>query len=116
MQNWKKIRLELAQSPDFPTGSVGRAYLMRLPLDDDDLLDEASLLNSPRLATVRRHWSADRDEKGVVQKIDGAWAMRCNGTSARKFSLDGRPIRLGQKVSVVEADGAVLTFRVASIR
>lgn len=116
MVNWKNIRLELAQSPEFPTGSVSRAYLLRLPLDDNDFLDEGALLNSPLLATVRRHWSADPDETGLVQKVDGAWALSCNGASARMLRLDGRPIRLGQQVSIVEPDGAVLALRIASIR
>ncbi len=116
MNRWKDIRLELAQSPDFPTGSVSRAYLIRVPLDDKDLVDEGALLKSPSLATVRRHWSTDPDEIGVIHKADGAWAMSRNGTPARTFRFDGRPIRLGQKVSVVEPNGAVLTLRIASIR
>lgn len=116
MINWKNIRLELEQSPEFPKGSVSRAFLLRLPLDDNDLVDEEALLNRPRLAIVRRHWSNDPDEAGFVQKVDGALAMSLSGTSARMLRLDGRPIRLGQRVSVVEPDGAVLGFRIASIR
>ena len=116
MNNWKRIRLELAQSPEFPTGSVSRAYLIQLPLDDDDLLDEGELSKTPHLATVRRHWATDPDEAGLVQKIENAWAMTCNGTPARMLRLDGRPIRLGQQVSVVEADGAALEFRITGIR
>jgi hypothetical protein len=42
--------------------------------------------------------------------------MRCNGTADRRLELDGRPIRLGQQLSIVEANGATLPFRVASIR
>lgn len=116
MNNWKNIRLELAQSPEFPSGSVSRTYLLRLPLDDNDLVDEGALIKSPYMATVRRHWSTDPDEAGLVQKVNGALAISCNGTPARLLSLDGLPIRLGQRVSVVEPDGAVLAFRVASIR
>ena len=116
MSNWKNIRLELARSPEFPTGSVSRAYLLRLPLDDNDLVDEGAFLKSPPLATIRRHWSSDPDEIGLVEKADGAWAMRCNGTPARMLRLDGRRIRLGQEVTVIEPDGAVLPFWIASIR
>jgi len=116
MHNWKKIRLELAHGPEFPMGSVSRAYLVQLPLDDNDLVDEGELLKNPHLAIVRRHWAADPDEAGLVQRVDDVWAMRCNGTSARMLKLDGRPIRLGQQVSVVEPDGAILAFRIAGIR
>ena len=116
MDNWKNIRLELSKSPRFPVGSVSRAYLLRLPLDDNDFVDEAALLNSPCLATVRRHWSSDPDEAGLIKKVDGALAMSCDGTSARMLRLDGRPMRLGHQVSVAEPDGAVLAFRIASVR
>jgi hypothetical protein len=116
MNYWKNIRLELARTKEFPRGSVSRTYLLRLPLDDNDLLDEAAILERPRLATVRRHWSNDPDQAGLIQLVDGGLAMACNGTPPRMLRLEGRPIRLGQRVSVVEPDGAVLTFRIASIR
>ena len=32
---WKVIRLELASNWEFPKGSAGRSYLIRLPLTDD---------------------------------------------------------------------------------
>ena len=47
MHNWKSIRLEIAQSAEFPTGSVSRAYIVRLPLDDRDLVDEDALVKTP---------------------------------------------------------------------
>jgi hypothetical protein len=116
MNNWKNIRLELARTPGFPAGSVSRAFLLRLPLDDHDQVDERELLKSPHLATARRHWSTEPDEVGLVHKLDGALAMSCNGASPRMLRIDGRPIRLGQQVSVLEPDGTVLAFKIASIR
>ena len=41
--NWKTIRLELAATREFPTGSAGRAFLLRLPLRDDGSIDEAEV-------------------------------------------------------------------------
>ena len=73
-------------------------------------------MKNPRLATVRRHWAADADEAGFIQKVDGGLAMNCNGTAARMLKLEDRPIRVGQRVSVVEPDGAVFELRIASIR
>lgn len=114
--NWKSIRLELGSTGQFPAGSVSRAYLLRLPLDDQDLIDEAAFLRAPSKATVRRHWSTEPDEAGLVLWLDDSWSMRCNGMPDRMLQLDGRPLRLGQQISVVEPTGAVLPFRIASIR
>lgn len=116
MDNWKNIRLELAPSDDFPAGSVSRAYLVRLPLDDGDAVDRTAFLESPHKATVRRYWSSEPDEAGLVLHAKGGWTMRCDGRAERSLKLEGRPLRLGQLIPVVEADGAILPFRVASVR
>lgn len=116
MKNWKNIRLELGSTRDFPRGSVSRGYLIRLPLSDCDAVDPVGFESSPHLATVRRYWSTEPDEAGVVIRDGDRWALRCNGSPDRRLELDRRPIRLGQQVAVVEPDGATLPFRVASIR
>jgi hypothetical protein len=116
MSNWRDIRLELARTKEFPAGSVSRGYLIRLPLNDDDVVDQDAFNRNPYKAIVRRYWSTEPDEAGIVLAVDGDWAMRCNGTLDRRLDLNGRAIRLGQQISVVEADGAILPFRVASVR
>lgn len=114
--NWRSIRLELGNTPDFPDGSVGRAYLIRLPLDGDDAIDESELLANPSKATVRRHWSTDPDQHGKIVRSGFDWAMRCDDKPERLLRLSGIPLRLGQRVSIVEPNGAVLPFNVASVR
>lgn len=116
MSNWKSIRLELARTKDFPAGSVSRAYLVRLPLDDNDLIDEQALQSSPHRATVRRYWSTEPDESGVIVRMDGGWAMQCNGSPVRMLELDDRPMRLGQDIAVEDQGGTLLPFRIAGIR
>jgi len=113
--NWKNIRLELASTEEFPAGSVSRAYLIALPLDDQDTVDEAAVVRSPNRATVRRHWSTDPDESGLVMRYDGRWYLNCDGKE-RVLDLDSQPVRLGTRVTVVETDGKVFPFRVASVR
>ena len=113
--NWKSIRLELGSTGEFPGGSVSRAYLVRLPLDDHDTVDEDALRLNPMRATVRRHWSTEPDEKGLITRADGHWSMSCEGKS-RLLQLGSRAVRLGARVSVVEPNGDVLPFRVASVR
>ena len=116
VSNWKNIRLELARTNEFPAGSVSRAYLVRLPLDDNDLVDEKALQRSPQRATARRFWSTEPEESGLVARIEGGWAMHCNGSPVRMLALDGRPIRLGQHIAVEEPGGVLLPFRIAGIR
>jgi hypothetical protein len=116
MSNWKNIRLELATTAQFPAGSVSRGYLIRLPLADSDCVDRTAFEQNPHRATVRRYWSTEPDEAGIVEEAAGGWAMRCNGSAERMLLLEDLPIRLGQLVSVVEVDGERLPFRIASIR
>ena len=116
MDNWKNIRLELARTESFPTGSVSRAYLIQLPVDDQYKVDKVELARSPARARVRRHWAVDPDERGVLVPIGDEWAMRCNGNPDRFFQLNGHAIRLGQHISIVEHDGTVLPFKITSVR
>lgn len=116
MSNWKNIRLELGRTTEFPGGSVSRGYLIRLPLNDDDLVDRAAFGRSPHQATARRYWSTEPDEAGLIHDVDGAWAMRCKGLRDRMLLFGGRPIRLGQMVSVIETSGQELPFTIASVR
>ena len=113
--NWRSIRLELDRTNEFPAGSVSRAYLLRLPLDDFDMVDRAALATFPSKATVRRHWSTEPDENGVVVQAAEHWSLRCDGKD-RRLCLDLQPVRLGGRMSVVEADGSVLPFKIASVR
>ena len=114
--NWKSIRLELGRTEDFPAGSVSRAFLINLPLDDHDVVDASAMASMPTRATVRRHWSVEPDERGRIVPLGTKWVMRCHGKPDRVFRLDGTPIRLGQQVSVIEPDGTVLPLKVASVR
>ena len=116
MSNWKNIRLELAKTVQFPAGSVSRGYLIRLPLGDNDRIDRTAFERDPHRATVRRYWSTEPDEAGLVHQTGGAWTMRCNGSAERMLLLGDLPIRLGQLVSVSDPEGDTLPFRVASIR
>lgn len=111
---WKTIRLELAGTRDFPAGSVSRGYLIRMPLNDDGSIDEATLARNPQRATVRRFWSTEPDESGRVVRENGHWALRCNGKPDRLLSL-GSPVFEPSKKVVLAGDGAPLPFRVASV-
>lgn len=114
--HWSTIRLELASTGEFPTGSVSRAFLVQVPLDDFDVVDTVALAGNPSRATVRRHWSTEPDECGRLIPAGSNLAVRCPGKPDRVLQFDGTPMRLGQQVSVIDPDGKVLPLRVSSIR
>jgi hypothetical protein len=116
MNAWKTIRLELDRTPDFPTGSVSRAFLLRVPLDGDGRIDEAVFRTAPERATIRRHWSNEPDESGRLERLEGSWVMRCGGNANRALKLIGSTLRLGEPILVVDSTGDTLPFRIASIR
>lgn len=112
--NWKKIRLELADTRDHPRGSVSRGYLIYAPLDGTGRVDGTSLAQAPHRAVVRRFWSTEPDEKGELAWVDGRFVFRCPGKPDRVL-LNGTPLQVGAKVDVLEGEGDPLPFRVASI-
>jgi hypothetical protein len=115
--NWKTIRLELGQTPEHPSGSPGRAYLIRLPLEDDGSVDVAALKSRPAQATVRRFWPSQPDRIGLVEQLEGGLTLRFNGADCGPIvaTLEHRALRLGEEVRITEADGKRLPFRVANI-
>ena len=126
---WKVIRLELASNWQFPRGSAGRSYLMRLPLGDDGAIDSASLESQPVRATVRRYWPNEADMVGQLVHTGPGYAIRyemngsrVNGTQFngsaddRLFQFDVDAIRIGEEVSLTEPDGHVARFRIADIQ
>lgn len=114
--NWRSIRLELGSTGKFPAGSVSRAFLIRLPLDDADGVDEGAYLQNPTRATVRRHWATEADQGGVLVPSGHDWKLRCGDQPDRILKLNGTPLRLGLRVSMLEPDGTVLPLRIASIK
>lgn len=86
-----------------------------MPLDEEQRIDADAISRSPTRATVRRHWSAEPDEVGVLVQDGPNWAMQSDGKQ-RLLRFHARSLRTGQPVSIVDANGAVLPFRVASIR
>jgi hypothetical protein len=116
---WKHIRFELARTREFPDGSASRCYLVRLPLDEEGLIDEEAISTAPARATVRRFWSNEADMSGYVIRTPGGWAFSYRpgeDDDESVFHLETHPIRLGEYVTLTEPDGERLPFRVASLK
>lgn len=118
---WKVIRLELASSWEFPRGSAGRTYLIRLPLTDEGAIDAAGLEAHPTRATVRRYWANQADKLGYVVRTPHGYAIRyeANGNGEadpQLFRFGAEAIRVGEQIGLTELDGRELQFRVASLQ
>ena len=115
--NWQTIRLELAGTSEFPTGSAGRAFLLRLPLHEDGSIDEAEVAEKPSRATVRRFWASEPDASGRIVRCAQGWECRCEQQGkVRAFCLPMQPLRLGEPVVLTCPDGGQMPFRVARMR
>lgn len=70
----KRIRLELARTPDFPEGSTRHGYELTAPLDANGHLDPAGWAHARSACTFRHFWDEADDEHGVVtHSRDGKW-------------------------------------------
>lgn len=116
---WQSIRLELDRTRDFPNGSAGRAYLLRLPLRNDGSIDEAAILRAPEHATMRRLWASEADLSGHVRRIGNRWALVSAGGEKGESIIsefDPATIREGGLLRMTERCGLNLPFRVAKVR
>lgn len=112
--NWRTIRLELAAAAEFPSGSVSRGYLIRLPLTENGSVDQAALTQTPQRATVRRFWSTDPDEIGRVVYAGDKLTLELNGN--RMLAVRPSSFQVGEAVFLTGSDGSCLPFRIACIR
>lgn len=111
---WKAVRLELARTKEFPNGSAGRAYLLRLPLGEDGVIDDRAYRANPTYATVRRYWPNEPDRAGYLLPQGSGWAFSyaIDLLDRDRANLEAGPIRLGGELTILEADGRQLPFRV----
>jgi len=115
MPQWKLVRLELARTPEYPAGSASRAYMLRLPLRDDGLIDEAAIAASPGMASVRRFWPNEPDQQGYLIRKGKGWAFSYalgEDDDEGVYHLESHPIGLGEYITLTEPDGRRLPFRV----
>lgn len=128
--NWKVIRLELASSWEFPKGSAGRSYLIRLPMTEEGVIDAGTLNAYPTRATVRRFWPNEADVLGYLVNSPLGFAIRYEMNGPRKlngnaqanghaepplFQFGAGAIKVGELISLTEPDGRELRFRIASL-
>jgi hypothetical protein len=115
----KRIRLELARTPDFPDGSSTCGYEFVAPLDGRGHLDSSAWPQAKAVCTVRRFWNGAADEHGVlIHRKDGLWAFSYapgDDDDEPIFKFDRHLFTVDEYVTVTEHDGVARPFRVVEV-
>jgi hypothetical protein len=117
----KKIRLELARTPQFPEGSPRHGYEFTAPLDAKGHLDAPGWAKAKEACVVRRFWDGQPDEHGRLIHHRGAqWAFSYHEGEPEEdepiFRFDKHHFAVGEYVTITEHDGVARPFRVAEIK
>jgi hypothetical protein len=121
---FKRIRLNLARSKEFPQGSERHGYEFVAPLDDKSHIDVALWRGNHEHCRVRRFWEGEDDEIGfLVHKPGGPeharWIFDYNPSRADDdesgYRFGAHAFRPGEYVSIRNEDGETHTYQVISV-
>ena len=119
----KRIRLELARSPEFPAGSFRHGYEFVAPLDANRHIDLQRWRDHQAECRVRRFW-ADEEENGRLVHKPGSsehafWAFDYDPNSSDDdepgYRFGAHAFVPGEYVTIKSHDGELHTFRVVSV-
>jgi hypothetical protein len=120
----KRIRLNLARSKEFPTGSSRHGYEFVAPLGADGRIDPKLWRDHREHCGVRRFWAGEDEELGRLVHKSGLgdqarWIFDYDQTSddddEAGFRFGAHAFRPGEYVSIRDEDGEMHTFQVVSV-
>ena len=119
----KRIRLNLARSKEFPTGSSRHGYEFVAPLSADGHIDPELWHKYREHCRVRRFWGAEEEIGRLVHKPGGPeharWVFDYGQASDEDdeagYRFAAHVFRPGEYVSIRDDDGDLHTFQVASV-
>jgi hypothetical protein len=123
-QSFRRIRLNLARSPQFPQGSSRHGYEFVAPLDRNGHIDIEQWRAHREHCGVRRFWEGEDDEVGkLVHKPGGAeharWVFdydpEADDDDESGYRFGAHAFRPGEYVSIRDDDGEMHTFQVATV-
>ena len=121
----KRIRLNLARSKEFPTGSARHGYEFVAPLDGKGHIDPELWHKYRDHCGVRRFWAGEDEKHGrLVHKPGGAeharWVFDYDAATTEDdeagYRFGVHAFSLGEYVSIREDDGTLHAFRVISVK
>jgi hypothetical protein len=122
--NFKRIRLNLARSKEFPQGSERHGYEFVAPLDQNWHIDVEQWKRDRAHCRVRRFWEGEEDQVGtVVHKPGGPehgrWVFDYDQSAEDDdesgYRFGTHAFRPGEYVSVRDEDGEMHTFQVVAV-
>jgi hypothetical protein len=124
MSSIMRITMHLARTHDFPNGSSVHGYSFIAPLDRKDQIDVDAWRAERKACTVVRFWGRDLPKSGwLVHRpggVDGAtWGFdydrQTHADDEAGYRFADHAFRPGEYVSIREADGETLPFRIVYI-
>ena len=114
------IRLELARTKEYPSGSANHGYILHAPLDDDYRIDIDGWRENKKACTVTRFWVGEADQHGhLVHTRHRTWAFSYEpgeDDDEPIFHLEDHALKVGEYVTIRETDGEAYPFKVVSVR
>jgi hypothetical protein len=120
---FKRIRLELARSKEFPNGSPNHGYEFIAPLDSDAHIDAVLWQKYRENCGVTRFWGDNEEIGYLVHKPGGPeharWVFDYRKTTHHEdeygYRFGTHTFRFGEYVSIKDEGGELHTFRVVSV-
>lgn len=122
--NFKRIRLNLARSKEFPQGSARHGYEFVAPLDQNWRIDVEQWKRDRAHCRVRRFWEGEEDQVGLVVHKQGGpehgrWVFDYDQSADEDdesgYRFGSHAFRPGEYVSIRGEDGEMHTFQVVSV-
>jgi hypothetical protein len=121
---FKRIRLNLARSKEFPKGSSRHGYEFVAPLDSNGHIDVQLWKQHRDHCRVRRFWEGEEDEHGLLVhqpggKEHGRWVFDYDQTADTDdesgYRFGAHVFRPGEYVSIRNEEGEMHTFQVVTV-
>ena len=121
----KKVTLNAARSKEFPEGSIRHGYQFVAPLTSEGRIDLEVWKQHRGECFAHRFWGDEREERGLIAHRagghgGGSWVFEL-GAGAKLddeemgYRFGDHAFRAGEYVSIREADGELMTFKVVSV-
>jgi hypothetical protein len=118
----RRIRLELARDADFPSGSAQHGYEFIAPLDNTGRINATEWKTQRDRCRVVRFWGSAEHEHGhLVRGARNNWAFHYEKEGdididdETGYRFADHVFRVGEYVSISEADGELRTFHVVRV-